>query len=205
MNMRREMFAEPEASAIWDRFFAGVDAICRGLPEDQRRELMLELQDHLYESYGRQSGASEAARLDLAIEKIGEPEHFVKPMIADHQLAHAARTLNPRSVIVGLLFNASKGTRALLVSVGFGFGYLLSIGFLLVAIGKPFNPDRIGLFAHPGGGYSLGIFDLRPDGATELLGYWIIPICIVISVVGYWALTRLLRRIRSGPVGSRSG
>ncbi len=197
MTMHNELFTEPEVAAIWDRFFNRISAICRPLPNHHRQEIMLELQDHLFESFARQPGDSEATRLEQAITKIGDPEEFVKPMVADHQLANAGRTMNPRSVFLGLQFNMARGTKAVLTSLLFGLGYLLSLAFLLVAIGKPFSPESIGLFAHTGGGYSLGIFDQPPQGATELVGYWIIPIGIAVSVVSYWVLTRLVSRGRS--------
>jgi len=201
--MQRQLFTQPEAQAIWDRFFARIGAICRPLPDEHRREFSLELEDHLYESFNRQEGASEVERLAIAIEKMGDPEEFVKPMVADYQLATAGRTLNPRSVYLGLLFNMSRGVKAVVVSFLYGLGYMLSLGFLFVAIGKPFSPERIGFFAHDGGGFSLGILDQPPAGATELLGYGVIPLCIVLSVTLYLTLTKLISRGRAKPRGSR--
>lgn len=197
MNTRAALFTQPEAQAIWDRFFGRVKVICRPLPDDHQRELILEFQDHLYESFRAQPGETEVEKLAIAIEKMGDPDEFVRPLVADHQLAAAGRTLNPRSVFWGLLYNTSRGAKAVATSFLYGMGYLLSLGFLLVAIGKPFGPDRIGFFAHSGGGYSMGILDQQPAGSIELLGYWIIPVCIVLSVAIYWTLTRLISRGRS--------
>ncbi len=51
MTMHNELFTEPEVAAIWDRFFNRISAICRPLPNHHRQEIMLELQDHLFESF----------------------------------------------------------------------------------------------------------------------------------------------------------
>jgi hypothetical protein len=197
MTTRTALFTQPEAQAIWDRFFGRIKAICRKLPDDAQRELILELEDHLYESFRAQPGESEVEKLAIAIENMGDPDEFVRPLVADHQLAAAGRTLDPRSVFLGLLYNTSRGAKAVGASFLYGLGYLLSLGFLLVALGKPFSPDRIGLFVRSGGGLVMGILDQPPAGSTELLGYWIIPVGIVLSVVIYWTLTRLISRGRS--------
>ncbi len=197
MTTRTALFTQPEALAIWDRFFGRIKTICRPLPDDAQRELILELEDHLYESFRAQPGESEVEKLAIAIENMGDPDEFVRPLVADHQLAAAGRTMDPRSVFLGLLYNTSRGAKAVAASFLYGLGYLLSLGFLLVAIGKPFSPDRVGLFARSGGGLVMGILDQPPAGSTELLGYWIIPVGIVLSVVIYWTLTRLISRGRS--------
>jgi hypothetical protein len=202
MTMQMQLFNEAEARVKWDQFFFRVTTICRPLSENHRQEIVFEIKDHLYESFKHQPGNSEVQKLESAIEKFGIPEDIVRPMVADHQLETAGRTMNPRSVFLGLFFNMSRGVRAVLTSLLFGIGYLVSLIFLLVAIGKPFNPDGIGLFALSGGGYALGLYDQQPAGATELLGYWIIPLGISVAVAGYWVLTRLVSRKRKQSTGS---
>jgi hypothetical protein len=188
------LFADQEAQAAWDRFFSDVEAVCKPLAARHRADVVFELQDHLYESFKRQTGNTECERLEIAIGKFGPLGDTVKPLIAERLFTSASRTMNPRSIALGLVFNMSRGIRATFRSIAFGLGYILSFAFLLVSLGKPFKPDAVGLFSLPGGGYSLAIYDQPPAGATELLGYWLIPIGILVFVTGYWTLSRLLGR-----------
>ena len=197
MDKETTLFSDLDAQAAWDQYFSEVATICKPLAAQHRADVALELQDHLHESFKRQSGDTERERLEIAISKLGPLEHIVKPMITEHLFTSAGRTMNPRSIAQGLVFNMSRGIRATLKSIAFGLGYILSFAFLLAALGKPFKPDGVGLFALQGGGYSLAIYDQPPAGATELLGYWLIPIGILIFATGYFTLSRLLGRNKS--------
>jgi hypothetical protein len=203
MKTANELFSDSAAATIWDGYCDRVLKASRALKKDDQHDLLLEIKDHLYSSFERQKGDDEAARLTAAIMQIGDPDEFIRPLIVDRLFDDAARTLNPRSVMSGFLLHISRGLKACIISFLFGIGYLLSIAFFLVAVAKPIDPDRVGLFAHVNGGYSLGIFEGIPATSTELLGYWIIPITMVVSVFLYVFLTKSLRALRTkknGPV-----
>ncbi len=197
MSTTNELFSDSVTITIWDGYCDRVLKASRALKKDDQHDLLLEIKDHLYSSFERQEGDDEAARLTAAIMQIGDPDEFIRPLIVDRLFDDAARTLNPRSVMSGFFLHISRGLKAGVVTSLFGMGYLLSIGLLLVAVIKPFDPDQVGLFAHVNGGYSLGIFDAIPATSTELLGYWIIPLSMVVSLFLYIALTKSLRALRT--------
>jgi hypothetical protein len=205
MNSVKDLFTEADAVTLWDSYCDQVLKASRPLNEHDRQALLLEIKDHVYTSFQHQQGPRETARLTAAIEKIGDPGEFVRPMMTDLLIADAARTMNPRSVISGLYFNFSPGIKAFISSLLFGTGYLLSLGFLMVAIIKPFTPERVGLFAYAKGGYTLGILDTIPAGTTELLGYWVIPLALALSIGLYVLLTKGLGMLRANRKKSKLG
>ena len=80
------------------------------------------------------------------------------------------------------------------------FGYVFGAGWLLIALVKPFQRDRIGYWisAHR---HSIGYLP-KSEHAREMLGWSIVPLAIVAGVVSItvttWILHRLLRHVLAG-------
>ena len=88
-------------------------------------------------------------------------------------LAEAGTIIRSPWAIVAAQTGRASRTAA---SVGFaGLRLLLALQFLIVALAKPFVPDQAGLFVR-GDYFAIGLFDHVPQGAQELLGYWIVPL-----------------------------
>jgi hypothetical protein len=193
----QNLFSETVAEKIWNDYFRRVNRCSRALGTGEQKELMLEIQDHLLESFKQETGATEAERLLEAIENIGAPEKFIKPLVADKLLAKASKTFNPKAVLKGLFYYFSVSIRHFLLGILFTVGYITSIGMGLMALLKPFFPQHVGLILYENGDFVFGI-DVDITGSVgEVLGYWIIPICAALSVFIYLGLTRLLKVLRN--------
>jgi phosphotransferase system glucose/maltose/N-acetylglucosamine-specific IIC component len=70
------------------------------------------------------------------------------------------------------------------------------ITFGMMAILKLFFPKNVGLFIYNSGGVAFGVIGDPTNVRREILGYWIIPIGIVLSLLIYLFLTRLLRELK---------
>jgi hypothetical protein len=73
-----------------------------------------------------------------------------------------------------------------LVLIGAITGYFVGVVFLLVALLKPFHPATAGLWALPDGADDLELsvrmgFGAAPSNGHELLGWWIVPLGIVVG------------------------
>lgn len=192
----KKLFSDKLAQKIWDQYFRRVRWFSKSINFKLQEELKLEIQDHLYESFTRETGESEAERLLNAIDRIGDPEEYIKPMIAEKLLVNASKTFNPKTIVKGLYYYIWGGVKKFFITILFGVGYIISFisGFLVVL--KLFFPNTSGLLIHKNGGFALGIIDDIKDIKTDVLGYWIIPIGIILSVGIYLVLTRSsLRRL----------
>jgi len=191
------LFQDKVTLRIWDHFFHQTERTLKPLAEAQKEELTLELQDHLYTSFQQEKEGGEAERLMAAIERLGDPEAFLKPLLADKLLAQAARSLNPKTVIKGLYFFIAGGIRNLLLALFYICGYAVALTFFFMAVLKPLIPDHAGILWFNDGSFVAGV-SLNSSGvAHDPLGYLIIPIGLAISILAYIGTTKLLHILKS--------
>jgi len=191
-----ELFKTGVTQKIWNQYAERLRYLLRKLETNEKDELLLEIQSHLLESFRQNPAESEEERLLDAIHRLGEPEIFLKPMIADTYMDRASRTLSPRDVFKGLYFTFLSGFKKSLISLTLGLGYAFVVVFLVLAILKPFFPDHIGLLLFNDGTMTAGMALDTTGVKVDYLGYWFIPIAIGLSSLIYIGLTRWLRMIR---------
>lgn len=196
MNVEK-LFSDKVAKKIWNHYFRRVSRCSAALAPEQQEDLKLEIQDHVYESFNREKGDSEAERLLSVIEKIGDPEEYIKPMVADRLLSSASRTFNPRTIFKGLYYNMYGNIKQFLLSLTFSFGYLMAFFFGLLAVLEIFFPNNVGIFLSPDGTPAIGVIMNEPEYVkSDVLGYWSIAIEIVFALLLYLGLTRKLKVIK---------
>jgi hypothetical protein len=129
--------------------------------------------------------------------------------VTERVVAQVETNRSPLSVLrgVGRLAGLSLyGAFALLVSLA---GYGLASAFLLTAIVKPFNPSHAGLWRipKPDGDYDFSLGTTDAPVGYELLGWWIIPIGLLVGLLLGWLTWRfgLFSLRRMGRRARRSG
>ena len=186
-------FNDDVARKIWNNYFKRVDKSTRSIPKAKREELKLEIQGHLLESMEDASTDSDSSKLMDAIDRLGEPEHYIKPMIADKLLLDASKTFDPRNVLMGLFFNLRSSIKRAILTMIIRLGYFFLFCIAFMTILKIIMPGHVGIFLPTnGGGTTIGLL-VNPGLHKEILGFWTIPIGVVCTVLLYTGLTRLLR------------
>jgi len=183
------------ALKIWNNYFKKADQLLKPLDSENKIDILSELKGHLFEKITAEGNDITPEKMIDAIEAIGEPEEFLKPLIADKLLLDAANSLNPKRVWLSLVYNLKVSAKKATISGVFFIGYLLIIVFLAMVLSKLFIPDNVGLFISENRGIQFGIIS-DIEGFTEILGYWIIPIAVIISVILYVVLTKLMKVIK---------
>lgn len=186
-------FQSQTALRIWNNYFKGINRILRSVPKKQREELVLELKGHVLESISKDIVKDEANRVLNAIEKLGDPEDFIRPLVADRLLLDASNTLNPKNVFLGLVFNFYSGIKRASVATVLGIGYFFFGIIFFLTIFKIFFPNNFGFFIKTNGVPIIGFQMDMPPGAQDVLGLWTIPIGMAISFILYFILTKLLK------------
>jgi hypothetical protein len=198
MNGER-FFDDKVAERIWAQYFRRMDQMLRPLDEEQKADVTLEIKGHLLESFRSETSGSEAERLLNAIDRLGDSELFIGPMRADRLLAKASKSFKPRDVLKGLVYHFVGGTRKLALGIVFVLGYILVVCLWLISVLKIFFPRHVGLMLFEDGplvfGYAANLAGLK----SEVLGYWIIPICAGAAIGLYFGLTRLLKTLKRRP------
>jgi hypothetical protein len=196
--MKRSDFDSVEAYKIYAKYVEQVEETISTLSKEDRLDFMSEIDSHIYESFiSNKAIISEEERIKTVIRHLGNPQSYLKPVIAEKHLKQAVNTYYWRRIFKSLPAALLTGGQYLILVTM----YLLifSAGFL--AIAKIFYPDKTGLFIEEGNFVAFGYISQMNAGAIELLGYWMIPASIVLSAVFYFFMTFILKgiiRIKTG-------
>jgi uncharacterized membrane protein len=190
--MKKLDFSNPTAQKIYDDYFNRVIRCTRTLPAVDQREIMMEINSHIYEATQTATPQTEVEVLVNALQNFGAPEEVLQPLVADKKVKQATRTFNPRHIIQALYLNISNGVGFVIVAIL----YLLITTLGISIIVKLFYPSHTGLFIGRGHLFGLGFMADLPPGAIELLGNWYIPVVGVMMVVFYFLNTLLFRLLK---------
>ena len=187
-------FIDPAARRRWDAYFSEIDRLLARADADVA-ELRADLEAHVVASMAAASGGSEGERLDAALSRLGRPLDYLRPLIADELIERGTLTYSPITIARGLSYAVMAGSRRAVIGLAFGLGYLLLAIFAAMALLKPFWGEHVGVFRYADGTISAGIV-AQSSGARELLGWWSIPIALLLAALLYVALTRGLRTLQ---------
>lgn len=187
-------FADPAARHRWNTYFSEVDDLLSRAGADAA-ELRDDLEAHVADSMAASSGGSEMERLDAALSRLGQPIDYLRPLLADELIERGTRTYSPVTIARGISYAVMAGSSRAATALIFGIGYLSLAIFTGMAVLKPLWGEHVGVFRNPDGTISAGIV-ARTDGARELLGWWSIPIALLLAALLYVMLTKGLRALR---------
>lgn len=189
--MKNIEFKSETSQRVYTEYLQRVEKKTEILSKADRNDLLMEINSHIYESMQQFTDERETDNLLTVLEKLGVPEEFLKPIIADKKLNEAIRSFNPKDILQALLLNMKHG----IVFSVFGLLYLLLFAFVFLIGAKIFSPLKTGLFYLNGKFATFG-FVKNTDGMTEVLGYWFIPLVIFSAIIFYLLVTILLRFIK---------
>jgi len=187
-------FTDPAARRRWDAYFSEVDRLLTRADADVA-ELRGDLEAHVVDSMATASGGSERERLDAALSRLGRPIDYLRPLLADELIERGTQTYSPITIARGLAHSVMAGSRRAVLGLTFGLGYLLLAIFTAMALLKPLWGEHVGVFRYADGTISAGII-AQSNGSRELLGWWSIPIALLLAALLYVALTKGLRTLK---------
>lgn len=168
-----------------EEYLSEVRSRLRGLGDEQVSEIIAELRSHIAERAAA-AGELTVEGVSNALRALGTSEELACAYEADAVLARAEVSRSPLRLLDNLFAWATMSVAGFLVLVGAITGYLVGVVFLLVALLKPFHPATAGLWALRNGADDLELsvrmgFGAAPSNGHELLGWWIVPLGIVIG------------------------
>ena len=183
-------FTQTEARALWAGYVEEIDRMVALIGPDAA-ELADDLRMHLADSFASDDDGPEVERLQRAIDLLGRPADFLRPMLADGLIERGTARYSAPLISRGLYHAVRSGSgRALRASL-FALGYLLLTIFAAMTVLKPFFGDHIGLIRGTDGSLTFGI--VSAGGGQELLGLWSVPLTLALCALLYIILTRWLR------------
>jgi hypothetical protein len=192
MEDYKQLIKDPIALRIWNQYFKHANYVLSAVLEPQREEILNELKKKLYENFTIDGAFDDAHRMLDAIETLGQPDEYLKPIISDIILSRILTRYSPINILKKLLHSPFYSFKRFLFSILMGLGYLFLTIVFMFSILKVFIPET-GLYLHESGGISIRI--CSDINSTELLGYWLIPIGITLSLLMYITLTNILKHV----------
>ena len=193
MQFTKISLNDANSQRVYDNYIKSVETAVKPLLKEDKLDILMEFNSHIYESLQSKTGGSEMNHLLDAIDRLGSPEVVLKPLVADKLLEKATQTFNPIHVFKALVYNIANGISYVL----FAILYLFLFTFIFLIGAKIFNSD-VGMYLKDGSyeSFTLGWID-NTDGYTEVLGLWFIPVMILATLVLYFLITSLLKYKRS--------
>jgi hypothetical protein len=195
-----DFFNNPVTKKIWEQYNQRLMYLLRRVNKEEKEEMLLEIKGHLLESFQQDPAESEEEQLLNAINRMGEPEKFLRPLIADKYMNRASRTLSPKDVIKGLYFSLFTGLKKGLFSLFFGLGYIVVCVLSVMALLKPFFPNHVGVIMFKDRSLTAGMSFNSSGVKIDYLGYWFIPVAAGLAILIYIGLTKHLHKIRKSRI-----
>ena len=169
-----------------ESYLARVRTALRGLPERETDDILRELRSHIDE-------LSAEDGVEAALRSLGDPVDLARTYRAENQMLRAQCTGSPLVILTGLRRATRSGLGRITATALYFFGYSNALTLWAAALVKVFAPARGGLWYIPGhpGSITLVIEAYPPPGARELLGWWLVPLALVLG----WAIRRLTDRL----------
>jgi uncharacterized membrane protein len=168
-----------------EQYLDAVQAFLRGVKEQDVQEFVKELRSHIQEKTST-LGETKDGGLETVLMALGDPKELANEYKANALITKVKASESPVRILEALFRWAGFSVTGLFVLVGAIAGYFFGGVLLLCAGLKLFHPQTVGLWAlHDGTGDLVLSFRLgstsAPAGAHELLGWWILPIGLLVA------------------------
>jgi hypothetical protein len=190
-----------DGALMLEAYLSELRSRLRGLPEADVFEIVAELRSHVRDS-GAGTGLVEG-EVAVALARLGSPAELASLYRTDRLLLRAGRSRSPWLLLWSLFRWAAISVAGSGVLIPVIAGYVVAGSLFMAALIKPFAPDRVGLWRLSSDEISLrlGLSATPPPPGQELLGFWIVPLGLMLGAgtfflavwFGRWAIHRLRR------------
>jgi hypothetical protein len=169
-----------------DAYLKSLSNGLRGIKKADALEIVEELRSHIIEKASA-SGELTIAGVDAALTLLGSPEDLARQYETDDLLSRVEMSRTPLRILESLFRWASLSVAGVVVLGGSLLGYFSGALLILCAILKPIHPQTAGLWVSRDSTgdlmVSMGLgFGKVPEGARDVLGWWIVPIGLLVGV-----------------------
>lgn len=160
------------------------------LPPEEVNDILREIRSHILDR-AEASGELTDDKLARILKELGQPEDIGPLYQADAMVARARSSFSPLLILRTTIRWAMISIVGFITFIVGLFGYGVAAGLIISAVMKPILPDRVGAWLSPHG-FTIGVSDAMP-AATDVLGWWLIPVGLIGGAIFLIATTRFLR------------
>jgi len=160
------------------------------VPPDEVSEILKEIRGHILER-AEASGELTEERLVAILKALGSPEQIAPLYQADALVTRARSSLSPRVVMRGIHRWSTVSVWGFVISVLGLVGYATGASLIMSGLLKIVAPSKIGAWIGPHGVFDIGANN--DPAAHDVLGWWLVPLCLLGGPAVIIATTRVLR------------
>jgi len=192
MKVEKLKFKDKSTERVYNNYLKRIGHAVKTLPSAEREDVLMEFNSHIYEGLQRKTAGNEMDCLLDVIDKLGEPEKVLQPLVADKKMDQAVKSFNPIHVFKALALNIGNGISYII----FAFLYLMLSSFVFLVFAKIVYPSQVGMYFLD---EKFQVIGMAQDnvGYSEVLGYWFIPVMIGAAVFFYLLITLLMKLKRA--------
>jgi uncharacterized membrane protein len=163
-----------------DAYLLRLRAALVGFPDSEVEEILREIRSYILERQ-EAAGTSDSRDLTKMLSELGSPEDIGELYRTEALVTRARSTFAPVLMFAAVVRLATKSVAVFASLMVALFGYLTGAAFLWCAVMKLVWPQRIGLWVSDHR-FSMGDMVDRGVHSQELLGWWIIPIGLILGI-----------------------
>jgi hypothetical protein len=192
------MIIAPSAQNQIDSYLNELSTQLQAAPPEDTRDFIEEIRSHILEA-ATNDGQLDAATVSAALADLGPAPvlaaNYIKQNVSMPTGLSSFRLVEPRR-------NFARGRHGVLRAVRLFLALIVACGCAAVSvvcvISKIFHPGRAGLWRFGSDEFSLHL-GLRPDFvpppvSQELLGWYIVPLALLIGILSLVAANQIVRR-----------
>ncbi|BDD06353.1 hypothetical protein [Aureibacter tunicatorum] len=191
--MKRITFKNKATQKIYDKYFKECGKEARNLTNEDRQDIIMELNSHIYEAL-QGDLAIEPAKFQDIIDNLGTAKTVIRPLVADKKMDQALKTFNPIQLAKALVLNITNGISYVI----FAIIYLIILSGIYAIYIKIAHPEEVGMFFCDGKFMVFGRVqsEALQSKYVEVLGHGMIPFTIMIMAIAYFLLIFIMKSKR---------
>jgi hypothetical protein len=204
------MTTDLESSGKVEIYLGELRKNLRCLKREEIDEIVQELRSHIVEKATTQSGLTPST-VNSVLARLGDPRELAGRYLADNLLGKPQVRRSPFRMITILFRWASLTLAGTLIFFSAIAGYFIGASLVLCGLLKAIHPHTAGVWTSHDASGDLAVsvrlgFGSAPVGAKEVLGWWIIPVGILVGtglviLTTKWTLWCVRRFRGRGPLG----
>jgi hypothetical protein len=187
---------EPALQRRIDDYLARLRRALVDLPPEEVVDIVREIHGHIVERAESMDLLDDAALTGI-LGALGNPQDIGSLYQSRAMVARARASGSPLLILRTTVRWAGKSIAGLAMSLFAVFGYFAGVCWVIGSILKFFHPDRVGLWVGPHmWNLSMGaltVAERTRQHATEVLGWWLVPIGFIVGPL-FLILTTLILR-----------
>lgn len=162
------------------------------LSADDANDVVQEIESHIFEALEASDNGDAPTRVEDILAGFGDPR-----TLASEYVSHILEGTPPPSGFRALQAVQKGVTRGLYYATAV-FGYLVSLTLLVIALFKPFMPHKTGVWIGDSGeSIVLGMLENPPANNDEVLGWWLVPLFLLVGVGIAYLTHRILAVLKT--------